>query len=136
MTIGKWRLPPTFRQHSLRTTLSRSGDRVGQKARVSRRTLRRSEGRRSVTAQAALSVSRATPDTHPSAMLDICGTGLVLDLAGVAYWPDESMLAVADLHLEKGSSFAARGMLLPPYDTAATLARLGRTIARHAPRMV
>ena len=45
------------------------------------------------------------------------------DCAGVLYWPDESLLAVADLHLEKGSSFAARGMLLPPYDTAATLAR-------------
>ena len=46
------------------------------------------------------------------------------------------MLAVADLHLEKGSSFAVRGMLLPPYDTAATLQRLGRLIARYAPRVV
>ncbi len=46
------------------------------------------------------------------------------------------MLAVADLHLEKGSSFAARGVLLPPYDTAATLARLSRLIARYAPRAV
>ena len=26
------------------------------------------------------------------------------------------MLLVADLHLEKGSAFAARGMMLPPYD--------------------
>ncbi len=41
-----------------------------------------------------------------------------------------------DLHLEKGSSFAARGVLLPPYDTAATLAQLGAAIARHDPRMV
>ena len=40
------------------------------------------------------------------------------------------MLLVADLHLEKGSTFAARGVLLPPYDTAATLARLG---AAHRP---
>ena len=46
------------------------------------------------------------------------------------------MLAVADLHLEKGSSFAARGVLLPPYDTAATLARLAALIARYAPRVV
>ena len=45
------------------------------------------------------------------------------------------LLAVADLHLEKGSSFAARGQLLPPYDTAATLARLARLIAHYAPRV-
>ena len=44
------------------------------------------------------------------------------------------MLAVADLHLEKGSSFAERRVLLPPYDTAATLARLGQLIACYAPR--
>ena len=43
---------------------------------------------------------------------------------------------MADLHLEKGSSFAARGVLLPPYDTAATLARLAALIARYAPRVV
>jgi DNA ligase-associated metallophosphoesterase len=43
---------------------------------------------------------------------------------------------VADLHLEKGSSFASRGQLLPPYDTAATLARLARLIAHYAPRIV
>jgi len=46
------------------------------------------------------------------------------------------MLVVADLHLEKGSSFARRGQLLPPYDTAETLARLARLIARYAPRTV
>ncbi len=58
------------------------------------------------------------------------------DPAGALYWPEHSLLAVADLHLEKGSSFAARGQLLPPYDTAATLARLARLIARYAPRCV
>jgi DNA ligase-associated metallophosphoesterase len=46
------------------------------------------------------------------------------------------LLAVADLHLEKGSSFAQRGVLLPPYDTAATLARLAQLIARYAPRVL
>jgi DNA ligase-associated metallophosphoesterase len=55
---------------------------------------------------------------------------------GALYWPEHGLLAVADLHLEKGSSFAARGMLLPPYDTATTLARLARVIARYAPRLV
>ena len=31
------------------------------------------------------------------------------------------MLVVADLHLEKGSSFARRGQMVPPYDTHETL---------------
>ena len=61
---------------------------------------------------------------------------LLADPDGALYWPEQSLLAVADLHLEKGSSFAARGQLLPPYDTAATLARLARLIARYAPRCV
>ena len=52
------------------------------------------------------------------------------------FWPDEQLLVVADLHLEKGSAFAARGVLLPPYDTAATLARLARLTAHYAPRLV
>jgi uncharacterized protein len=66
----------------------------------------------------------------------LAGAALLADPAGAIYWPEEGVLAVADLHLEKGSSFAARGVLLPPYDTAATLARLARLIARYAPRMV
>src|SRR5262249_36755022 len=37
---------------------------------------------------------------------------------------------------EKGSSFATRGTLLPPYDTAETLALLGGVIARYAPQLV
>ena len=55
---------------------------------------------------------------------------------GALYWPDERVLVVSDLHLEKGSSFAMRGVLLPPYDTAATLARIALAIARFAPRLV
>src|SRR6201997_5317807 len=66
----------------------------------------------------------------------VAGITLVADPAGALYWPDERLLAVADLHLEKGSSFATRGVLLPPYDTAATLGRLGAVIARHDPRTV
>jgi hypothetical protein len=66
----------------------------------------------------------------------VSGVALIADPAGALYWPEQSLLAVADLHLEKGSSFAARGQLLPPYDTAATLARLARLIALYAPRVV
>jgi uncharacterized protein len=85
---------------------------------------------------------RATPTPDPSPQgggeraLRVCGVDLQADLAGALYWPDEGTLVVADLHLEKGSSFARRGMLLPPYDTATTLALLARVIARHAPRLV
>jgi DNA ligase-associated metallophosphoesterase len=68
--------------------------------------------------------------------LSVCGLSLVGDLAGALYWPDEGTLVVADLHLEKGSSFATRGVLLPPYDTATTLTLLEGVIARHAPRLV
>jgi hypothetical protein len=66
----------------------------------------------------------------------LAGIDLSLDSDGALYWPEQSLLVIADLHLEKGSSFAARGQLLPPYDTAATLARLARLIARYAPRCV
>jgi hypothetical protein len=66
----------------------------------------------------------------------IAGTTLVADPAGALYWPDEKLLAVADLHLEKGSAFAARGVLLPPYDTAATLARLAKLIEYYRPALV
>jgi DNA ligase-associated metallophosphoesterase len=61
---------------------------------------------------------------------------LLADPSGALYWPEHGLLAIADLHLEKGSSYATRGQLLPPYDTAATLARLGRLIAHYAPRCV
>jgi DNA ligase-associated metallophosphoesterase len=68
--------------------------------------------------------------------LTLAGITLVADPAGAIYWPDERLLVVADLHLEKGSAFAARGVLLPPYDTAATLARLARLTERYAPHLV
>ncbi len=42
------------------------------------------------------------------------------------YWPRERTLLVADLHLEKGSWFASKGQMLPPYDSQATLERLTR----------
>jgi len=69
-------------------------------------------------------------------LIAVAGVSLLADPEGALYWPAQGFLAVADLHLEKGSSFAARGQLLPPYDTAATLARIARLIARYAPRCV
>jgi DNA ligase-associated metallophosphoesterase len=66
----------------------------------------------------------------------VAATTFHADCAGALYWPEESLLVVADLHLVKGSSFARRGQLLPPYDTTETLARLARLIAHYAPRRV
>ncbi len=66
----------------------------------------------------------------------VAGITFAADLAGALFWKDERLLIVSDLHLEKGSSFAQRGVLLPPFDTAATLAQLGAVIARHDPRTV
>ena len=68
--------------------------------------------------------------------LAVAGITLAADCGGALYWPEEGLLAVADLHLEKGSSFAKRGVPLPPYDTAATLARLAQLVTRYAPRCV
>jgi uncharacterized protein len=68
--------------------------------------------------------------------LAIAGVAMLADLSGALIWEEQRLLVVSDLHLEKGSSFASRGVLLPPYDTVATLSRLGAVIARHDPRMV
>ena len=72
----------------------------------------------------------------PTAAVEVAGVTFIADLSGALFWQEQSVLVVSDLHLEKGSSFASRGVLLPPYDTAATLGRLAAVIARHDPRMV
>lgn len=50
--------------------------------------------------------------------------------SGGLYWRAENTLLVADLHLEKFSSYASKGQMLPPYDTGMTLRRLEADIAR------
>ena len=61
----------------------------------------------------AMRVSRCGADTSPDSMgdasLSVAGVPLLADPDGALYWPEQGLLAVADLHLEKGSSFAARG---------------------------
>jgi uncharacterized protein len=83
-----------------------------------------------------LQQGRAEVARPSTADIVVAGAALVLDCDGALYWPEEGLLAIADLHLEKGSSFARRGVLLPPYDTAATLARLALVLSRYAPRAV
>jgi DNA ligase-associated metallophosphoesterase len=70
------------------------------------------------------------------AILEILNVEFIADPAGALYWPEQRLLIVADLHLEKGSAFAARKIFLPPYDTAATLEALALLIVLYQPRAV
>ncbi len=69
-----------------------------------------------------------------AAVLHLAGAQLMLDPAGALFWPAQGLLAVSDLHLEKGSSYARRGMLLPPWDTRATIDRLVLLVRHWRPR--
>lgn len=62
------------------------------------------------------------------------GAALLADASGALWWAQKRLLAVADLHLEKGSAFARHGQLLPPYDSRATLERLLDVVARYQPQ--
>jgi len=74
------------------------------------------------------------------------GTGVSLDLGGAVltllaeralWWAAERTLIVSDLHLGKAERMARRsGALVPPYETAETLARLSALIGRLAPAHV
>lgn len=52
------------------------------------------------------------------------------------WWPGESALLVADLHLEKASFFARTGQMLPPYDSRETLERLALALRETGARRV
>lgn len=56
-----------------------------------------------------------------------------LRASGAMWLDEEAVLIVADLHLEKGSSYAARGQMLPPYDTRETLNRLEAEVKALSP---
>jgi len=68
--------------------------------------------------------------------MELAGERVVCDPRGALYLPAVRLLVVSDLHLEKGSSFARRRVLLPPYDTAATLAKLQRVLGDYRPDAV
>lgn len=79
------------------------------------------------------SAARAWPgEQAPSLASSSCGAlwlrlngrRVQLRPSGALWLAEERALIVADLHLEKGSAYAVRGQLLPPYDTRATLLRL------------
>lgn len=82
---------------------------------------------------------RALP---PMAIVENCveaklGGQIVVALPEGALWIESARaLIVSDLHLEKGSSFARDGQMLPPYDTHATLARVSALMQRLTPEIV
>ena len=75
---------------------------------------------------------RQLSETH----LHVRGELLTPLPSGALWWAAERSLVVSDLHLEKGSSFAAAGQLIPPYDTSATLAVVEDLVATYEPQRV
>lgn len=71
-----------------------------------------------------------------AAPIHLAGHRVLLDPLGAAVWPEAGILAIADMHLEKGTACARRGNLVPPWDTAATLDRLALLLRRYRPRTV
>ena len=80
------------------------------------------------------------PERERSGMAEmrtkVAGVEVVIDPAGALWLSESRTLVVADLHLEKASSFARRGMFLPPYDSSATLLSLAALVLRRSPRRV
>lgn len=69
--------------------------------------------------------------------IDFLRNRLSLDPKGCMFWHEESLLVVSDLHLEKGSSFAAtKGLFIPPYDTQTTLENLALRISYWQPKTI
>ena len=65
------------------------------------------------------------------------GAGLTALAEGALWWRERALLCVADLHLGKSERIARDGgTLMPPYDTAETLARLHALVERFRPEKV
>ena len=68
-----------------------------------------------------------------SQRIGLGGVEFIPDLSGALYAPEFRALLVADLHLEKGTSLARRGVHLPPYDTRESLLQLKAAVAAAGP---
>jgi DNA ligase-associated metallophosphoesterase len=60
----------------------------------------------------------------------------LLRATGALWLAASRALVVADLHFEKGSAYAARGQMLPPYDTGETLRRLAAEVEALSPAII
>lgn len=78
-----------------------------------------------------MQTTNETTDTslvNPPQVLGFAGALFEPLPSGALYWAAHNALLVADLHLEKMSSFASMGQFLPPYDSYATLRRIEKDI--------
>ena len=66
----------------------------------------------------------------------LSGAEVAFRASGALWIEAGQALVVADLHLEKGSAYAARGQMLPPYDTREALARLTVEVEAARPRLL
>lgn len=80
----------------------------------------------------------ATPAavSKPEQAIVLSGQRVCLRPSGAMWIEEVRALVVADLHLEKGSAYAARGQMLPPWDTRETLTRLRAEVAATQPDMI
>lgn len=79
-------------------------------------------------------MTRFSPSICGGLRIGLSNVEVMLRWSGGLWLERERALVVADLHFEKGSSYAARfGQMLPPYDTRETLDRLDREIALLSP---
>ncbi len=77
--------------------------------------------------------STRPPGLSRSHRISLGGVDFIPSLSGALYAPDFGALLVADLHLEKGTSLARRGVHLPPYDTRESLNQLSAALAEVRP---
>lgn len=73
----------------------------------------------------------------PHHRFELAGARLEARASGALRWPERRWLVVSDLHFGKSERVARRGgALLPPYETAETLARLEAEVEATDPRVV
>jgi DNA ligase-associated metallophosphoesterase len=99
-----------------------------------------------VSIQQASSRPEITDGRHPaedaldpgrsSIPFTFASLALILDQSGAAWLSTLGTLVVSDLHLEKGSNAAARGRLIPAFDSHDTLTRLRCVIEAYRPTRV
>ncbi len=68
--------------------------------------------------------------------LTLGGVPVTLDCSGALWLEQARTLVFSDLHFEKGSSYGARGLFLPPFDTRQTLKNMASVIAQFQPQRI
>lgn len=90
----------------------------------------------SMSALAMLKAGLAGPAPCGGLTVRVGESEALLRASGALWIEAARALVVADLHFEKGSSYALKGQMLPPYDTRETVSRLEREIAATTPEIL